>query len=84
MQSETKYFLRRASEEAQRAISSDGPAVADAHEALSVRYSAKASACWRRRTRRQFIRAVRAKLNQPLSNWFAAPALLATGAAGPI
>ncbi len=42
MQSETRYMLRRASEEAHRALSSDEPAVAEVHEELSVRYSAKA------------------------------------------
>ena len=42
MKHETKYLLRRASEEAHRAIRSDKPEAADVHEALSVRYSAKA------------------------------------------
>lgn len=42
MKTETQYLLRRASEEAQAAISSPEPAAADAHEALSICYSAKA------------------------------------------
>ncbi len=42
MRSETQYFLRRAREEAYRAIRSERPEVADVHEVLSVRYSAKA------------------------------------------
>ncbi len=42
MRSETQYFLRRATEEAYRAIRSERPEAADVHEALSVRYSAKA------------------------------------------
>ena len=42
MKSETRYFLQRASEEARRAIKSEEPRVASVHEALSVRYSAKA------------------------------------------
>ena len=42
MESDTRYFLRRASEEARRAISSEQAEVADVHENLSVRYSAKA------------------------------------------
>lgn len=42
MRSETQYFLRRATEEACRAIRSERPEVADVHEAPSVRYSAKA------------------------------------------
>ncbi len=42
MRSETEYYLRRASEEAYRAIRSEGAEAADVHEALSVRYSAKA------------------------------------------
>ena len=41
MDCETKHALRRASEEALKAISSEGPAEA-VHEALSVQYSAKA------------------------------------------
>jgi hypothetical protein len=43
MRSETRYVLRRASEEAHRALSSDEPAVAEVHEELSVRYSVKAA-----------------------------------------
>jgi len=42
MKAETKYLLRRASEEAHRAISSEKPEAAHVHEAMSVRYSAKA------------------------------------------
>jgi hypothetical protein len=42
MKLETRYFLRRASEEALRAVSSEKPEAANVHEALSVRYSAKA------------------------------------------
>ncbi len=42
MEAETRYFLRRASEEAHRALSADQPEAAAAHEALAVRYSAKA------------------------------------------
>ena len=42
MDTDTDYFLRRASEEARRAIASDEPKAAEVHEALSVRYSAKA------------------------------------------
>ena len=42
MDRETKYALRRASEEALKAISSEGPAE-DVHEALSVHYSARAA-----------------------------------------
>ena len=42
MKPETKSLLRRAKEEAHRAIISEKPEAANAHEALSVRYSAKA------------------------------------------
>lgn len=42
MKPETQYLLRRASDEALRAISSQQPEAADVHESLSVRYSAKA------------------------------------------
>jgi hypothetical protein len=42
MDCETKYALRRASEEALKAITSEGPAEAQVHEELSVQYSAKA------------------------------------------
>ena len=42
MKPETKYLLRRANEEAVRAINSEKQEAADAHEALSVHYSAKA------------------------------------------
>jgi len=44
MRSETEYFLKRASEEAQRALTSDAPKAAEAHDTMSVRYSAKARA----------------------------------------
>ena len=44
MRSETQYFLKRASEEAQRALTSDAPKAAEAHDAMSVRYSARARA----------------------------------------
>jgi hypothetical protein len=42
VKAETQYLLRRASEEARRAIGSEQPKAAQVHEALSVRYSAKA------------------------------------------
>jgi len=42
MKPETRYLLWRASEEALRAINSEKPEAANIHEALSVRYSAKA------------------------------------------
>jgi hypothetical protein len=42
VKAETQYLLRRASEEVRRAISSEQPEAAEVHEALSVRYSAKA------------------------------------------
>jgi hypothetical protein len=42
MKSETSYLLRRASEEARLAMGSAEPKAADVHEALSVRYSARA------------------------------------------
>jgi hypothetical protein len=42
MKSETEYLLRRAGEEAHKAISSEKPEAARVHEALSVHYSAKA------------------------------------------
>lgn len=44
MRSETEYFLKRASEETRRALTSEAPEAAEAHETLSVRYSAKALA----------------------------------------
>jgi hypothetical protein len=42
MESEAEYLLKRASDESRKAISSDLPEVADAHEELAIRYSAKA------------------------------------------
>jgi hypothetical protein len=42
METEAEYLLRRASEEARRALGADKPEAADIHSALSVRYSAKA------------------------------------------
>jgi hypothetical protein len=42
MKPETRYLLLRASEEARRAINSEQPEAASVHQALSVRYSAKA------------------------------------------
>jgi len=44
MRSETQYFLKRASEEAQRALRSDAPKAAEAHDTMSVHYYAKARA----------------------------------------
>jgi len=44
MKSETEYFLKRASEETRRALTSEAPEAAEAHETMSVRYSAKALA----------------------------------------
>ena len=44
MKSETEYFLKRASEETRRALTSEVPEAAEAHETMSVRYSAKALA----------------------------------------
>ncbi len=44
MKTETEFLLRRASEESRKAISSDQPEAADAHEELAVRYSVKAAA----------------------------------------
>lgn len=44
MRSETEYFLKRASEESRRALTSEAPEAAEAHETMSVRYSAKALA----------------------------------------
>ncbi len=43
MQSDARYFLRRASEEARRALRSNEPAVAEVHDTMSLRYSAKAT-----------------------------------------
>jgi hypothetical protein len=42
MKSETKFLLRRASEEARQAIRSTQPEAEEIHNALSIRYSAKA------------------------------------------
>ena len=42
MESETRYLLRRASEEATRAIGAEKREAADIHESLAARYSAKA------------------------------------------
>lgn len=42
MKTDTDYFLRRASEEARRAIASEEPKAAEAHEALSILHSARA------------------------------------------
>jgi len=42
MDDETEYLLKRASEEARQAIRSEHPDVAEVHQAMSVRYSAKA------------------------------------------
>lgn len=44
MKSETEYFLKRASEETRRALTSEAPEAAEAHETMAVRYSAKALA----------------------------------------
>ncbi len=44
MEDETEFLLRRASQEARRAITSEKPEAAEAHEELSLRYSAKAVA----------------------------------------
>jgi len=40
--SDTEYYLRRAKEEAHRALTSARPEVAAAHRGLSIGYSAKA------------------------------------------
>lgn len=44
MEEETEFLLKRASQEARRAIAAEHPEAAEAHEELSVRYSAKAVA----------------------------------------
>ena len=44
MEQETEFLLKRASEEARRAIISEKPEAAGAHEELARRYSAKAVA----------------------------------------
>lgn len=43
MKSDAEYFLRRASEEAHRAIASEQPEAASAHEDLSNFYSVRAA-----------------------------------------
>jgi hypothetical protein len=42
MKHEARYLLQRASEEARQALSAEQPEAAEVHEALSIRYSAKA------------------------------------------
>ena len=42
MERETEFLLRRAHEEALKAIRSDQPEAADVHEAMAVSYSVKA------------------------------------------
>ena len=42
MDEDTQFLLKRASEEATRAISSETKAAADAHQGLAIHYSAKA------------------------------------------
>ncbi len=44
MEPETEFLLRRASQEARRAINCEQPEAARAHEELARRYSAKAVA----------------------------------------
>ena len=44
MEQQTEFLLKRASEEARRAIASEKPQAAGAHEELARRYSAKAVA----------------------------------------
>lgn len=44
MEEETEFLLRRASQEARRAIASKSPEAAEAHEEMALRYSAKAVA----------------------------------------
>ena len=43
MERETEFLLRRAHEEALKAIRSNQPEAADVHEAMAVSYSAKAA-----------------------------------------
>lgn len=43
MDRETVFLLRRASEESRKAISSDRPEAADAHQGLAILYSVKAA-----------------------------------------
>ena len=42
MENLTEFLLRRASEESLKAIASDQPEAADAHEEMAIRYSSKA------------------------------------------
>ena len=42
MENKIEFLLRRASEESLKAIASDQPLAADAHDGLALRYSAKA------------------------------------------
>lgn len=42
MEEDTEFLLRRAKEEVTKAISADDERAAEAHQALAVRYSAKA------------------------------------------
>jgi len=44
MEEEAEFLLKRASQEARRAIASDHPEAAEAHEQMALRYSAKAVA----------------------------------------
>jgi hypothetical protein len=44
MEEETQFLLKRASQEARRAIASAHPEAEEAHKELSLRYSAKAVA----------------------------------------
>ena len=44
MEEETEFLLKRASQEARRAIAAEHPEAAEAHEEMSIRYSAKAVA----------------------------------------
>jgi hypothetical protein len=44
MEEETEFLLKRASQEARRAIACEHPDAAEAHEQMALRYSAKAVA----------------------------------------
>ena len=44
MRSETEYLLKRASEEARRALTTEVPEASQAHETLAICYSARAVA----------------------------------------
>ena len=44
MEEETEFLLKRASQEARRAIAAEHPEAAEAHEEMALRYSAKAVA----------------------------------------